>query len=142
MLTIVEKVIFLKGVDVFEHLATSDLAHMAAITQQERTEEGQVLYHENEIADGMYIVVQGSVALTRSGEQVMVAKEKDAFGSWSLLDDERRVVTARVKEGGEVLVIRKDDFIDLLADHVQITQGILKAVVKRVRSLMEVVARS
>jgi len=51
-------------------------------------------------------------------------------------DDDPRVVTATTVKSTHVLRIEKDDFIDLLADHVQITQGVLKGMVQRLRSLV------
>lgn len=137
MLTIVEKVIFLQDVDIFEYTTTEDLAHIAAITQECEYTAGAVIYEEGEMSDSMYLVIEGSVALRRGGKEVMLAKEKDAFGTWSLFDDEPRVVSAVAAEGTHLLKIDKEDFFDLLADHVQITQSILKAIVKRLRSLID-----
>jgi CRP-like cAMP-binding protein len=66
----------------------------------------------------------------------MVAKHKDVFGAWALFDDEPRVATATTLEDTRLLQIDKEDFIDLLADHVEITQSILKVMVRRLRKLM------
>jgi CRP-like cAMP-binding protein len=66
----------------------------------------------------------------------MIAKDKDVFGTWALFDDELRVATAITLEDTRLLRIDKEDFFDLLADHVAITQSILKTMVKRLRNLM------
>jgi len=85
----------------------------------------------------MYMVIEGQVRLTRGGQEVMIAEEKDVFGTWALFDDEPRVTTAATLGETRLLRIDKEDFVDLLADHVRITQSILKTVVKRLRNLME-----
>ena len=63
--------------------------------------------------------------------------QRDVFGTWALFDNEPRVVTAIVVEDCRVLRILKEDFIELLGDHIKITQGILRKMVKRLRNLVE-----
>jgi CRP-like cAMP-binding protein len=136
MLTTVEKVIFLQDVDIFEHTSTEDLAHVAAITEELGFGPNSTIFKEDDISDAMYMVVEGRVRLTRVGQEVMVARHEDVFGTWALFDDEPRVVTATTLEECRLLKIDKEDFIDLLADHVQITRSILKTMVQRLRNLM------
>ena len=141
MLSVVEKVIFLQGIDIFKDIPTRELAYLASIAQQVQVDARDVLYREGEISNGMYLVIEGDVLLTRDGTDVMTAGPRDAFGTWSLLDDEKRVVTATATQPTEVLWIDKAEFLDLLADHVQITQGIFKTITKRMRALMEIANR-
>ena len=141
MLSTVERVIFLQGIDIFSKVSSEDLVHIAAITEMREVEAGHQLYREGDIADCMYVVITGAIRVERGGEEVMVAKNGDSVGTWALFDDERRVVSASALEETELLRIDKEDFIDLLSDHVQITQGIMKTIVKRLRSLMEVIQR-
>lgn len=136
MLTTVEKVIFLQDIDIFEFTSTEDLAHIAAITDEVEFKEGETIFEEGEISDAMYMVIDGKVRLTRGDQEVMVAQKKDVFGTWALFDDEPRVATATTLENSRLLHIDKEDFIDLLADHVAITQSVLKTMVKKLRNLM------
>ena len=136
MLTTVEKVLFLQDIDIFEFTSTEDLAHIAAITDEIEFKAEEIISQEGDIPDSMYMVIEGQVKLTRGGEEVMVAQEKDVFGTWALFDDEPLVVTATTLKATRVLRIDKEDFIDLLADYVAITQSILKTMAKRLRKLM------
>jgi len=136
MLTAVEKVLFLQDVDIFEYTSTEDLSHIAAITDETEIKANEIIFKEGEFPDAMYIVSEGKVNLSRAGQEVMVAGHKDVFGTWALFDDEPRVATATTLEDTRLLRIDKEEFIDLLADHVAITQSILKSMVKRLRKLM------
>ncbi len=137
MLTIVEKALFLQDIDIFKYTLTEDLAHIAEITKEIECYPDEIIFKEGEISDAMYMVIQGRVRLTREDQEVMVAEKKDAFGTWALFDDEPRVATATSLVETRLLRIDKEDFVDLLADHVRITQSILKTVVKRLRNLMD-----
>lgn len=141
VLTTVEKVLFLQDVDIFEYTSTEDLALIAAITEEIELKPDKIIFKEGEIPDAMYVVSEGKVSLSRAGQEVMVAKQKDVFGTWALFDDEPRVATATILEDTRLLRIDKEDFIDLLADHVAITQSILKTMVKRLRNLMTRISR-
>jgi CRP-like cAMP-binding protein len=141
MLTTIEKVLFLQEIDIFEYTSTEDLSHIAAITEEIEFQQEDTIFKEGDLPDAMYMVISGRVQLTREGEEVMVAGAKDVFGTWALFDDEPRVASATTLEDTRVLRIEKEDFIDLLADYVAITQSILKTMVKRLRRLMTRISR-
>jgi len=136
MLTTIEKVMALQNVDIFSEVSTEQLSHLALIAQEVTCVAQDVLYHESDPPQAMYLVLEGRVRLHRSGIEVTVAGVNEVFGTWALFDDEPMVVTATVLESCRLLRIDRDDFIDLLADYVQITQGVLKAMVKRLRGLV------
>ena len=138
MLTVVEKVLFLQEVDIFENTPTEDLAHIAAITEEVNYDANADIYRTGDVSDSMYIVIEGQVKLHHDGRQVMIAKHNDVFGTWALFDDEPRVVSATTIEDSRLLRIDREEFFDVLADHIQITLGILKTLSRRLRGLLTV----
>ena len=137
MLTVIEKVIFLQNVDVFAKVPTEDLAYLASIAEETTYMAGDEIFKVDDPSDALYLVLDGTVKLHRADEEISVAGARDAFGTWSLFDDEPRVVTASVADDARLLKIDRDDFFDLLADHVQITQGVLKTMAGRLRGLID-----
>ena len=135
MLSVIEKVIFLQAVDVFSEVPTEQLAILAAIAEETTVEKDEKLYAAEEPSDAMYLVLEGRIRLHRGNTDVLIAAAKEAFGTWALFDDEPRVTDATALEHSRVLRIDKEEFIDVLADNVQITQGVLKAMVRRLRAL-------
>ena len=136
MLSTLEKVVTLQEIEVFQYLTTDDLVHLASITVELEYDPGEVVFSEGGIPDSMFIVLAGSVRLHQGNNEVTTAENNDAFGTWALFDDEPRVMTASILKKTKLLKIEKDDFVDLLADNVNITQGIMKSLVRRVRRLM------
>ena len=137
MLTTIEKVIFLQNVTIFLDVPVEQLAFLAAITEEISFLQGDEIYKAEEPSDSMYLVLDGKVRLHRDGEEVTTAESKEAFGTWALFDEEPRVVTATALEDSKLLRIYREDFYDLLADNIQIMQGIFKTLVKRLRKLVE-----
>ena len=137
MLTIVEKVIFLQNVNVFAEIPSEQLSYMAAIAEELSFSAGDKVYEADQPSDALYIVLDGKVRLHRGDEEITVAQSSEPFGTWALFDDTPRVATATAAEDTRVLCIDRDDFLDLLSDHVQITQGVLKSLVGRLRGLLD-----
>ena len=135
MLTVIEKVLFLQDVDIFEHVTNEDLSHIAAVADEVRFKAGEEIYKEGESSDSMYMVLKGNVKIHIGESLVMIQNLKDVFGAWSLFDDEVRLVSATAFEDCLLLRIDKEDMIEILADHVGITEGILKAMAKRLHSV-------
>ena len=137
MLTVIEKVVVLQTIDLFAEVPSEQLALLAAIAEEVRYASGEIVYEEADPPDALYLVLTGKVRLHRGEEEIATAGSKETFGVWALFDDEPRVATATVVDAAEMLRIDKDDFIDLLADHVQIAEGVLKTVTGRLRRLIE-----
>ncbi len=136
MLTVVEKVILLQDVDIFSEVPTQQLAYLAAILAEETRAEDEAIYRSQGYADSMYLVIEGKVLLHRGDLEITTVGPGESFGTWALFDDEPRVSAATALEPSHLLRLSKEDFIDLLADNVGITQGVLKALVNRVRGLI------
>jgi len=137
MLSVVEKVIFLQNVDILAEIPTEQLSHLAAIAEEVSVAGDAAVYEAGEPSDALYVVLEGKVRLHRDGEEITVAETNDAFGTWALFEQAPRVATASATVDTRLLRIDREDFIDLLADHVQIIQGVLKTLVGRLRDLLD-----
>lgn len=135
MRSIVEKVILLQHVDVFATVPTEHLALLADAAQEISVLADDVLYRESDPADCLYLVLDGRVRLHQGDRTISEPDAGQAFGTWALLDSEPRLVGATALDDSTLLRIDREDFIDLMADRVQIAQGVLQAVSRRLRGL-------
>jgi CRP-like cAMP-binding protein len=136
MFTTVEKVIFLQNVDVFTAVATEQLGYVAAIAEEVSYLEKETVYELGQPSDALYLVLEGRVRLHRGEEEITTAGPKEAFGTWALFDEEPRLTTATAAEDSRLLRIDRDEFLELLSDHTEITQAVLKNIAGRMRSLL------
>ena len=136
MLTIVDKVLFLENIDIFSHATTEELAFVGSIATEIEIPEGMSVFKEDDPSDAMYVIVKGRIRLHKGGQEILIAGEKEAFGTWALFDREPRIMSATVLEDVSLLKIDQEDFYDLLADHVEITQSIFRALVQRIKGLI------
>lgn len=136
MFTTIEKVIFLQNVNVFSAVPTEQLAFVAAIAEEVAYLEKDTIYETHQPSDALYLVLEGKVRLHRDDEDIVTAGPKEAFGTWALFDDEPRVATATAAEDSRLLRIDRDEFHELLSDHTEITQAVLKNIAGRMRGLI------
>jgi CRP-like cAMP-binding protein len=137
-MTIIERVLLLQGVDLFSNVTTQQLSFIAAIAEEMSVEPATVLYRENDSPDGLYVVISGAVVVSRNGDSIDRIGPNASFGVWALFDDQPRLTGAEASEASRLLFVPREEFYEVLADHVDIVQSIFKQLVQRVRSLAAV----
>ncbi len=137
MYSVIEKVIFLQDIDIFEEVRVEDLAHLAAIAEEVDFPAGSEIYRVNESADALYLIIAGRVRLHRENQEIGISGPREALGTWAIFDNRPRVATATALEDTEALRILREDFYDLLADHVRIAEAVLRSLTRRLRALVE-----
>ena len=136
-LNIIEKVIALEAVELLKNLTPDQLSRIASIAREVKYPPGKTILDPNQTLDGLYVIVDGTVEITRNGEALLVARQYDVLGSWALFDEEPIPVTAKTVEDTQLLRIGRDDFFDLLSDNMEIAASIFSTLVKRFRKLVE-----
>lgn len=135
METTIERVIFLQGIEMFTDIPSEQLAHLAGITESFTMDAGEVLFEEGTHSESMYLLIGGSVQLYRNGMLRKELTEPEAIGVWGFIDGEERLISAVCKEESYFLKINRMDFYDLMEDRVNLSRGLLKYFVKRIRKL-------
>ncbi len=130
MLTILEKVDLLHNVEFFCEIRTRSLARIAAISQEVRFEPGQVIFVENEAADALFILLEGEAALSVAGKGERKSGRLQAIGAMAVLAEQPHTETAKAFEPVSALRIGQPDLFDALADDINITKGIMRALIR------------
>ena len=137
-LNLVEKVIALEGVELLAGLGPDQLASIATIATEVPCRPGCAMLAEAEPVDALYVVVEGSAALSRNGEAVGIAGAGTVIGVWALFDQQDPLrLTATGREDTRLLRIGREEFYDLLADNSDITAAIFSTLVRRFEKLVE-----
>ena len=136
-LNLVEKVIALEAVDLLAGLSPEQLSRVALIAREQSFPPGRVILEPGEAADGLYVVLDGAIDLSRNGSVLHTARQNEVLGAWALFDPEPLPLTAKTAEDTRLLRIGRDDFFDLLSDNMEITASIFATLVRRFRKLVE-----
>ena len=136
-LTTIEKAMKLQRVDVLQRASMEDLMHIAQITEEVEVPAGAAIYAVGDAPEALFVVISGSVRLHRDEAEIATLGEGESFGSWALVDEAPRVAAATAAEPAMLLKVNRQDFVELLADRVDIVQAVFKAMVERLRNLAE-----
>jgi HEAT repeat protein len=138
--SIVEKVLFLEGVDIFAESDVDDLTAVAQYVREKSFLQGEMVFHENDSGDSLYVILEGHVRIEKDRKQIMELGPRDSFGETSLLDNNPRPASARALTDLRVLVLERADFLDLVSDRVELLRGIFRAMTKQFRGVLDAAA--
>lgn len=117
----------------FSSIPEDSLAEIAAITDEISCEPDEVIFEKGDIGKSMYIVISGKVKVHDGDKLITTLGERDIFGEMAVLDPEARSATITTIEETTLFKIEQDPFYELLAEHPDVTKGILKVLCKRLR---------
>lgn len=137
MITTAEKVLFLKGIELFAAVPSEDLVGLAAITTEVTVDEEEQVFREGDRGDALYLVVEGTVRVSRGGRTLATMGEREVFGEMALLDPAPRSATATAATSVTLLRVAQDDFADLLRERPEVAAGVLRVLTRRLRTANE-----
>jgi CRP/FNR family transcriptional regulator, cyclic AMP receptor protein len=140
-LLLLEKVLLLKSLSIFQDTPETILAELAPLMQEEDMEEGTIIFEENEPGDCMYIILSGQIRIHKKDTTLAELQEKEVFGELSLLDAETRSATATAKTDCIVYKIDQEPFYELIDTRPEVARGFIKILCKRLRQLNEKAAK-
>jgi CRP/FNR family cyclic AMP-dependent transcriptional regulator len=133
MYSTLEKILMLKGTPLFSTVAAEDLSSLARLAEERSFAAGERIVVEGELGNELYLVMRGSVAVTREGAAVTTLGPGEAFGELSVLDAGPRTATVTAVGDTEVLAVTSEEFYEILYEQAEIAEGVIRMLVKRLR---------
>ncbi len=142
MLSTVEKILFLKSINLFEKLPGAELAHVAQISEEVSFRKGEVLMSEGEMGDALYLIVDGEVevSLKKNNKVLALLGKGEPIGEMGILDSAPRSASVVALRDVETLKIEQEAFDELMTDRLEIAQGVIRVLIKRLRNLSDALA--
>lgn len=139
MISTVEKVLFLKSIDLFSQIPGEELSQIALITDEVQFDAGDEIFREGEPGQTLFFIIDGKVRIHSDGvgEDLAVLSDRAVFGEMALLDSEPRSASATANTDVTCLKIERDDFNEILAEKGEIAQGIIKVLTRRLRNTLD-----
>ena len=133
-LTAIEKVIFLKSVDIFSRATIEELGRVAVLTEEVHFEPGETIFREGEPVDAIYLILTGRVAVEGNGQVVREVGEKQAFGTVAALDRNPAIHTVKAIDAVYALKLNAQDFDDILSLDFELVRAIFRALCRMIRA--------
>ncbi len=129
----------LAEVDLFGDLTPQELHHLANASMIEDLRRGDVLFHEDDDPDTLYVVIGGRIAIAKrsiDGRESVVAlmEAGDLFGEMGLFVPGRSA-EARALEPSQVLAIGYDPVRQVYENRPELLWGVVALLVGRLRTM-------
>ena len=139
-ISIPDKILHLKGIQIFEGLSVGEMAAIASVTEETVFPAGEDVIREGDAGETMYMIISGQVSVCKKrGEEEEIELDRinpgDYFGEMALFEDEVRSATIRTVEESRLLVLHKREFEEIVREYPQIALHICKILSHRLRKL-------
>ncbi len=132
MLLTIERVVLLKQVSLFERTPDRVLAGLARTLVEEEFAAGTELIVEGAVEDWLFVLIDGSVRVTRS-DRVVDLEAGQVVGELAVLEPEPRTATVTALTDVHAFRLRKVDFDEALRTRPEIAAGVIAELVRRLR---------
>jgi ATP/ADP translocase len=144
--SIPDKILRLRGIQIFEGLSVSELAAIASVTEEVVHPISTLVIKEGEAGETMYMIIAGEVSVNKSqegGSEIELDRilAGDYFGEMALFEDVVRSATIRTEEETRLLVLHKQEFTEIVREYPQIALHICRILSQRIRVLHEKIKR-
>jgi len=130
-----KKIEALKRSPLFADLSRRELIQLARLTDDAEVPDGKVLCREGDLGREFFVLVEGSVDVTKKGRRVATLAAGDFVGEISLLETMPRTATVTAKTPLRFFVLTPKDFRQVLDENPSVERKILRALARRVLEL-------
>jgi CRP/FNR family transcriptional regulator/CRP/FNR family cyclic AMP-dependent transcriptional regulator len=129
----------LRRIDLFADLTDREADTVLDVMREKTVSRGTTVFHQFDSRGGLYLILAGSVKITRSGRDgrevtVAVLNEGNFFGEMSLLDGQPRSASATALLASRLLVLDREHFQRSVLAHPRIVTKLLRELSKRLRA--------
>ncbi|MGI8655709.1 MAG: DUF1003 domain-containing protein [Pyrinomonadaceae bacterium] len=137
-ITLSDEVRSLSLIPMFKQLDAVELEKLAELTEQISLKAGQMVFHQNDPGDALYIVESGTVrlwVLDEDAKQVTLSELQagDFTGEIAVLDNGERSANATTLTDTVLHKLRSDHFQDFLLQHPPIAVDVIREIGRRMR---------
>ncbi len=124
MLTTIEKIFQLQGIDLFARSSTDHLASLASVAEEKTLKEGQILFQAGDPADTLYTLIDGRIRLDDGAAPKEV--EKTVLDVWSCLAQKPHRYTASSLGNCRLLSINAEELLEVLGTEPDLAVALLQ----------------
>jgi HEAT repeat protein/CRP-like cAMP-binding protein len=135
----IERVLLLETSPLLSRATGEQLLRLATISREVDLTEGMVLFAETG-EPAIYGLLSGALSVEAPGEPPMAASAGDSVGVYETLAGVPAGATVKVTQRGRALRIDRRELFDLLADNIDLLQGLFSALLRAESSRPQPVA--
>ena len=116
------------------NLSPQQIDRLRSVARLRSVQAGEVLYEPSQPDVPLFIVLEGNISISRTGEddKILAIREANQFtGEMSVISGQRSLLKARVTGDGSVLELSRDKVLALMAKDTELGEIFMEAFVAR-----------
>ena len=138
MLSIQDKIVFLKKTELFSGIPEDTLVQAAEALEEVRYDQDDVIMREGEAGDTLYLIVEGNVKILKENIHVLTLKQGACIGEMAILDNEPRSATIIAGSEVQALCLTRTAFQRVLSGNTAMIEGIFHLLTDKLRYDLDV----
>lgn len=135
MLTSVDRLLFVRGVPIFNELRDDFLVRLASMMDELSFGAKHTIFREGQEGRALYIVVSGRVRVHLNSQELAQLEKGTCFGEMSLFDSEPRSASVTTIDPCDCLVLTQQQLYDAIDETPGIAVNIIRLLSRRIREL-------
>jgi CRP/FNR family transcriptional regulator, cyclic AMP receptor protein len=135
MLTSVDRLLFVRGVPIFQELRDDFLVRLASVMEELSFPAKYSIFTQGQEGRSLYIVVSGQVRVHIGNQELAQLGPGTCFGEMSLFDAEPRSASVTSLAPSECLVLTQQQLYEAIEETPGIAVNIIRLLSRRIREL-------
>jgi len=132
-----DRVSILRVVEIFSETSDNVLMEIASFLKELKVKQGQNVFKKGEEGDSMFIIKSGAVRVHDGNHVISRLNSGQVFGEFALFDNESRSASVTAEESTILFKLEQNDFYKVMMNKAEVTKGVLRKVLKRIREMNE-----
>ena len=126
---------FLAKVPFFTEVDLKSLKQLEKVVTVRDYGKNITIFKKGDEGHSMFVILEGSVKVHDKQHEYDQLTTSDCFGEYALIDEQSRSASITTLEHTKVAEVQRDDFVNLMANDIGFSQGVLAVMIKRHREL-------
>jgi len=132
-----DRVSILREVEIFSETSDNVLMEIASFLKELKVKQGQNVFKKGEEGDAMFIIKSGAVRVHDGNHVISRLNSGQVFGEFALFDNDSRSASVTAEESTILFKLEQNDFYKVMMNKAEVTKGVLRKVLKRIREMNE-----
>jgi serine/threonine protein phosphatase PrpC/CRP-like cAMP-binding protein len=131
----------LRNVGLFQYCTYRELMRVCQTAEVREVKKGTVLFDEGDLGRECYIIERGRVVIRKKDVELATLTTSDYFGEMSFIDVPRRSATAVATMDTRLLIIRRNQFLQLLKQDSELAAKLMWQLLQKLSRLVRTTNR-
>jgi CRP/FNR family transcriptional regulator, cyclic AMP receptor protein len=137
MVKIVDRLLFVRRVPIFQELRDDFIVRLASVMDEVMVPANHLIFRHGEEGRSLFIVVSGRIKIHIGNNQLAIFSQGESFGEMAVFDAQPRSASATTLEPSQCLELTQEQLYEAIEETPEIAVNIIRVLSRRIREQNE-----